>query len=442
MKKQILGFVNIASLIDNTPLENSPLGELTTWSLTYSKHKGEYAYDDLPGYLLTTFSVQDMSNDKEVDLTPIEAKLPIQITKACQVYANSHTAPLDPTDYQATIQAEFYNRIKDLEFGELVSASNTTLPAWFSFKSSTGDGNEYRVWLSDSHFQLDYPLYDVTVVTPLVDLNDFLRPWAQACELVDQRTTAMMMLDVQDAKALYPETYIRYLELDFVNRVNPTQKKKTQWWILTYGIAGDYDDVSKDAIIDELKKQTGQGDETWQQIFPELYKRTEFILYPQWQHIAIPNMSTLTGLYSSLVNPKEAIEYAKTHATFYSPEWIEENSLVWPVTYKTLAVVSVDGQNNMEDQLHLYNNFPDYLPIPSTDPDFQRMTVKTQNWIHFIMRLIIAAETSTATSSLPKGARRMRRDGKWYIFGNYERANYYVYQRNNQLDVEPEIPVQ
>lgn len=437
MKKQILGFVNIASLIDNTPTENSPLGEVTTWSLTYSKHKGEYAYNEIPGYLLTTFSVQNMENEEEVELEKPEALLPIEITKACQLYANTHTAPLDPFDFKATIQAEFFDRIKDLEFGELIAANGTTLPAWFSFKSITGDGNEYRIWLADEYFQRDYPLYDVTVVAPLVDLNDFLRPWSAACELLDQRTTAMMMIDVQDAKTIHPETYIRYLELDFVNRTNPTQKKKTQWWILIYGIAGDYDDICKDAIIEELKKQTGQDDEIWQQIFPELYKRTEFILYPQWDNISIPNMSTLTGLYSSIVDPKEALEYVKERATFYSEDWIEENSLIWPVTYKTLSVVSVDGQNNMEDQLHLRENFPDYLPIPSTDPDFQRMSIKTQNWVHFILGLIIAAETATSTSSLPKGARRMKREGNWYIFGNYERANYYVFQRSNQ----PIIPV-
>lgn len=431
MQKQILGFMNVAQLIDNAPAQLSALGEVSTWSMTYSKTHGVYTSDITPGVALMTFSVKDSATDTNQVLTIAESELTLRIAQACLAYASSHVPPIDPSDFVSSIQADFYTEIESLEFGDLISASNTTLPAWFSFTSKAGDKNENRIWFADEYFRLEYPEYDITVVSPLTDMNDFLKPWATAVELINARTLTILVDEAQAQKQLNPETYFRHFEFDFVNRTNPTQKKKTSWFILVYGEAGNDDDTIKDAIIDELVKNTGQPEDVWEEIFPELFKRTEFILLPQWQNIAIPNMATTTSIYSPFVGLKAGIDYAKEKIDFYTADWIENNSMSWPVTYKAVSIVSVDGQSNADDQLHLRNVYPDYIPIPSTDPDFQRMTVLTQNWVHFIIRIVAAAETVTGTSTLPQGIRRRKRGNLWWLAGTYNGANFLVTQRRN-----------
>lgn len=431
MKKQILGFMNVNQLIDNNPHEISMLGEVSTWSRTYSKTQGEYVSSATPGYTFTTFSVTNLADDSSTTLTNPEVSLHIRIVKACLEYAASHIPPLDPGDFRSSIQAEFYSEIESLEFGDLISASNTTLPAWFTFTSKADDKNESRVWLADSYFQVEYPNYDITVVSPLSDPSDFLKPYANVIPLLAARTMTVLVEEAQAQKLIYPETYLRYFEFDFVNRTNPTQKQKTSWFILVYGEAGNDDDTIKDAIVDYLVDSTGQPEEVWQQIFPELFKRTEFVILPQWQNIAIPNMSILTGIYSSFLNLSDGIDYAKEKVDFYDPAWIEKNTINFPLTYKAITLLSIDGQNNEDGYEHLTKIYPDYIPVEATDPDFQRMTVMTQNWVHFMIKLVTAAETATGTSTLPQGLRRKRRGNLWWISGTYNKASFMATQRRN-----------
>lgn len=431
MKKQILGFMNIAQLVDNNPAQLSELGELSTWSMTYSKTHGYYTSDITPGYLLTTFSVKDTVTETDQPLVLAEYQLILRIAQSCIAYASMHTAPLDPVDFHASIQAEYFNEITDLEFGDLVSASNTTLPAWMAFNTKTGDKNENRVWFADASFQLEYPEYDITVVSPLPDRNDYLKPWATAVALLDQRGMTVLTEEMQAEKKLHPETYVRMFEFDFVNRTNPTQKKKTYWYVLVYGEAGNNDDAIKDAIIEDLVSSTGQPEDVWEPIFPELFKRTETVILPRWDQISVPNMSTLTGLYSSYMGLEDNIVYAQDKIEFYPDDWIRANSMSWPVTYKALSVVSIDGMNNIEGKEKLRLLYPDYIPVPTTDPDFQRMSEATKAWVHFLLRLVIAAEKVTATSGLPQGIRRLKRGNIWYVVGTHTGVNYLVSQRRN-----------
>lgn len=431
MKKQILGFTNISQLVDNNPTQLSALGELSTWSMTYSKSHGFYTSPGITGYTLATFSVKDLDTDEDQKLTVTEAELVLRITRSCMAYSAAHIAPIDPIDFIASIQAEYYNEIGNLEFGDLVNTSSTTLPSWFAFVSKSGDGNENRIWLADASFQLEYPDFDITVVSPLPDRNDYLRPWATAVELLDQRSMVVLTEEMQAEKKLHPETFVRMFEFDFVNRTNPSQKKKTFWYVLVYGEAGNNDDAIKDAIIEDLVQATGEPPSTWEPIFPELFKRTETIILPRWDQISVPNMSTLTGLYSSFMGLEENIKYAQDKIKFYTEDWIKENSMSWPVTYKALSVVSVDGANNIEGKEKLRLLYPDYIPVPTTDPDFQRMSLATRTWVHFILRLVIAAEKVTSSSALPQGIRRQKRGDLWYVVGSHTGVNYMVTQRRN-----------
>ncbi len=308
--KQILGFSVISALVDNVPEAMSLLGELSTQAATYSMTKGEYTNPLNPGYRLETFSVKDPVSGLDTTLTSEEALLAIAVTKACVDYAATAPIPVNPQDFRMAIAADFIDVIDSLEFGELLTASGTTLPTWFSFTAKAGVRNEYKIWLADSAFLIQYPEYDVKVVPPMPELNLFLGNWQNAVNALAEWPNTALIEAVGAAANLQPYSYLSYYEFDFVNRLNPAQKHKTSWYVLTYGEAGNNEDIHKDAIIDLLVKTTGRPEADWMPIFPELFKRTEFVGYPRWDRMSIPNASTLTGLYSSILYLQNSIDYA------------------------------------------------------------------------------------------------------------------------------------
>lgn len=433
MKKQVLGFTSITQYANNTPGQTSALGELSTWSSTYSKTKGEYADSTIPGMFLTTFSVTDTANGNDTTLIAAEASLALRIAKAAVDYALSMPLPLDPNDFRSALQADFFTEIENLTLGDLVQGPGISLPSWYEYTQKANDKNIVKIWLADGSFSVEYPDYDISIVPPYPDLNMFAGGWQTAVNAMAAWTTAKLMEEVQTKKNLNPETYIRYYEYEFVNRVNPTQKVKTPWFVLIYGEAGDNEDAVKDAIIKQLVDETGRPETFWQDVFPELFKRTEFVLYPRWDRISIPNISNLTALYSPITALKDASTYIADKATFYPAAHLPDNTFTIPVTYKSIAVNGVNGVNNVVDQLKLWDVWPDYIAVGTSEPDFQRMRPATQEWVHFLIRLISAAETATSTSAVPQGMRRVLRGNFVYLSGNHNKANYLACMRMNFL---------
>lgn len=433
MKKQVLGFMSITQYADNTPGVVSKVGELSTWSSTYSTSKGEYADSLKPGYLLTTFSVVNTADGKDTTLKDAESRLYIRLSDAIVDYSLTHVAPLNPIEFRDYIQAEFHTEIENLTFGALVESAKITLPAWINFTQKAEDKNEVRIWYADSNFSAEYPDFDITIVPPYPDLNIFAGNWQNAVNKLVDWPNMKLIEEVQRKKDLNPETYLRGFEFEFVNRINPTQKTLTTWYALIYGEAGDDEDVIKDAIIDKLVTETGRDEQFWETVFPELFKRTEFILYPRWDRLSIPNLSDLTSLYSPFIDLKETQAYVSGKATFYPAAHVSNNIFAFPLTYKSIAINGVNGLTNVDAQKTIRQTWPDYIAVPTDSPDFQRMQPKTMDWVHDMVLLISTAETATSTSMLPRGVRRRFRDGKVYLSINNNKANYLAYARLNDL---------
>lgn len=433
MKKQILGFGSISQFINNTPGQNSKVGELSTWSQTFSKTKGYYTDGVYPGYCVTTFSVVDTATGNDTTLTQTETNLFVKICKVVTEYAVTNPAPLDPTDFRNYIQAEFFNDIQNLTMGELVQGAGVQMPSWIDFQQKAGDKNLVRLWFADDNFANEYPDFDITVVPPHPDVTVFSGGWAAGVARLVEWPNSKLIEELQAKKNLNPETYIRMLEVDFVNRLNTTQKKTTTWYFLVYGEAGDTEDSLKDAAIDWLVKSSGKDEAYWEPVFPELFKRTEFALFPRWEKISIPNMSDLTALYSPFTDIKETETYLKAQCSFYPAAHITTNMFTFPVTYKSINVAGVNGVNNIDAQKRIDQVWKDYIAVGTSSPDFQRMEIDTQNWVHFMIKLITTAENATTTSTLPQGIRRVRRGNLVFVSGNYNRANYLVTLRSNYV---------
>lgn len=429
----VKGFVTIDAYVNNNPGIVSLLGELSTWSRTYSREKGEYLDSNIPGFKLTTFRVSDSDNGIQKALVPSQVTQILQIVKDCIDYAQSHIRPYDPNDFRNTILANFHIRIENLNMGAFIDNGFIALPQWISWDSKEHNNAFVRVWLVDEAFQDQYDEHHITVIPPVERLDDLFSIYSTAVGKINERSLTDMMELIQEAKNEHPETYIRLQEFDFVNTLNTNQKTKTNWGILIYGKNGDNVDSIKDAIIDFVLANSTHTRSEWETIFPDLFKRTEFVFLPRWDKTSIPNLGQLANLYSSILDPRECIEFAKEQISFYDDAFIELNTNIFPYDYKALSIVSVNGNNNLEGARNLYEVFPDYIPIPSTSPDFNRMQLRTREWVIFIQNLIIAAETANDFTSVSNPMRKQLKGGILFISGIFDNINYLVAAKSNSF---------
>lgn len=429
----VKGFVTVNSLVNNIPGQVSALGELSAWSRTYSKEKGDYHQDDIPGYRLTTFKVLDSVSGVQQTLGGAVAREILQVAASCFTYSSSHIRPFDPIDFKNTLLTNFFQVVTDLQVGDFRDNGTTALPEWLSWKSAGNNNAEIKIWLSDPAFQDQYDEYEIIVIPPVEPVDTLFNAYNLALTEVNARTSTQLSDRIQHVKGINPETYLRLMDFNFLNRNDTAQSNKTTWATLIYGKVGDNPDNNKDAIVEYVLANSTHTKAEWEVILPSIFKRTEFVLLPRWDKISIPNLGNLSSLYSSAINPVEAIAYAKRAINFYTPTFIDNNVTIFPFDYKAVSIVAVNGSTNIAGSEDLFGIYPDYIPVPSTTPDFNRMQVKTRDWMIFLEQLLIVAETATEFTAVPLFARKQNRNNVLYISGMFDNVNYLVAAKSNVI---------
>lgn len=429
----VKGFVTVNDYVNNVPGRTSAICELSTWSRTYSKEKGEYLNDTLPGYRLTTFKTVDTQTGNETVVPVNLAKHIMLMVYESITYAKAHIRPYDPNDFRNSIVTTFFQKISNLQFGNFVDNGQIALPEWVSWTSLENANAQVKIWLSDLAFQDQYDESQIVVIPPIETVDHFFNQYNVALTEIKSRTLQELSDTIQLAKTDNPETYVRLLEFDFYNILNVEQKNKCTWAVLIYGKVGDNIDSIKDALVDYIISHSTHTKAEWELRLPDIFKRTEFALLPRWDKISIENLTDLSSLYSSILSPTECIQFAKNSISFYQASYVETHVEVFPYDYKALSVVAVPGPTNVVGSQKLYEMFSDYIPVPSTSPDFNRMEIKTRDWALFIEKLLIIAETATEFTSVPYYAHKQYKDGKLYISGMFDNVNYLVAAKSNSF---------
>jgi hypothetical protein len=122
----------------------------------------------------------------------------------------------------------------------------------------------------------------------------------------------------------------------------------------------------------------------------------------------------------------ECLSFAEANIHNYPALHIHQNTVILPYDYKAITLLATTGVGNSEAKNSLSKIFPDYIPVPSTSPDFSRMTIFTRTWVVGIEAALIAAETATAYNTIPQKLRRVYRNGQMFISYSYDKVNYLV----------------
>jgi hypothetical protein len=423
--KIVQGFVEIDSLISNIPTAISPIGELSQWNMTYTKDLGEYSDTAIPGYWLYSFvSVED---NAPVAIDPSTVSIILNVAKSIYEYAVSNPAPFDDSIFKANIQSS-NTSITNFKFGAFIPGFQYTMPEWITFSILDTD---IKIWFASESFKHQYDNFQITVIPPLFPVDLFFGTYTSVRAQLADVTMADLTDKIQQAKVIHPETVVKIFEAEYVNSVASNQRLLTNWGILIYGLAGDNVDNIKDAIIDYILANSSHNEDEWSLIFPDIFKRTEFMMLPRWDKISIPNFSNFAALYSSIQDPVECVDFAVSNVQTYAEDHIRTHTALLPYDYKAIMLVSVTGSGNVPAKDSLIKIFPDYIPVPSTSPDFSRMSIYTRNWVVGIEDALIAAETATPFTVVASNLRKTYRFGQMYISYNYDKVNYLVACRQN-----------
>lgn len=426
------GFIKLKTLVNNAPGIVSALGELSTLSLTYSKEKGEYESNTYPDVKLISFSSKDSSSG----VLSVSSQFSEHVLGIAQhLYTTAQTYGLNVTltDLLNSVLNNFASTVNNLESGPLVTGHQMKLPEWISWNNPALTENTIRIWFSDSGFKRQYDEYEIKVIPPVEDLNDLFRDSTIVQASLDRMTPSKNMERIHSIKEGHPETVIRAETFRYQNVNNASFVKDITWHVVVYGQGGDNTDVIREQILAYNLANSNYTDAQWRIILPDLYRITEFTIVPSWLKKAIPDKTVQAGIYSPIMSPKQVLDNFKTNFPIFNLTHVDDHLQAFVHPYRSIAMVSLGGEDNKESKFKLTDYFPDYTAFGTPSVDFNRMTIATQEWSYMLQELLIIAENDTAYSDLPVNTRRVIRANKTFIVRNFNNIQFLVYAKSNDI---------
>jgi hypothetical protein len=446
-----LSFANVDPWVSNTPGTNSPIGELTTYGKTFTRELGIYQDVARPNYSFNCLKSIDETNGvvtKVVLSSPLVVKMARLtewlynkvISVSGQIYHDTLLAELVP--WAATNL-----NLTNLTLGPVRSQANVNgntvwMADWVAFTDASSAGSSHKIWFAIQSLYDEYPDYDIVVVPPLANsdgtpaLDLFFTTGANVETLVKAITQPQRDDAIQLAKSNNPETILRSDNYDYVNPLNSTHRVSVNWPVLIYGPAGNNVDAIKDAMIEYILANSTHTREEWTVRFPDIFKRTEFIIAPSWHKYAVENL-TLSGggVYSPILKTGDALTLMKTIASEYDETHVDAHTSIMGHPYRSLALVIAGGLDNRNVLFDIEQVFPDYISVSSQSADFSRMSPDTQGFVLMLQDLLVVAEELDAASTLPRGTMRVVRDGRMFAVKTYQNIQYLVASKKTTHDL-------
>lgn len=430
----IKGFMPHSRFADNTFGEVAAFGEISTLALTYAREKGIYKSNLSAEMELFTFTTAN--NAEHAVLTQEQVDHIAGILKFIYDSSLAVAGELYTDELYASLLLKFSDRAESFELGEMVEDNNGYwMPESVAWKARDVPGitgeNYIKVWTCDDAFRRQYDGFEIVVIPPTDNLEEFFKVGDDVVKMLSARTARDVMYAVQEAKGGYPETTIRAESYDYHDPYESRLKAQAPFHVLIYGAAGDNIDNINDAIVEHLLTNSTRTREEWIKILPDLFRRTEFIIVPMWRNYAIAERTLQAGIHSPTTNLKSVPALIKQVVSSYPSAHIDEHLNVTHHPFKSLALAVIGSVDNRDQLYELLDIFSDYIAVSTTSSDFGRMSLKTQNWAKLLHRMLIEAEKMGQYTSIPLEMSKLTRNGVLYLAARYENINYLVAAKMN-----------
>lgn len=423
----LVGFISYPDLVDNTLDTISPIGEISTDSLTFSKQTGFYKNPDILNTQLYTFEIEENEVDNSQKALEVEQALKIGRV----IYDLATAGEFDEAlvnfnqKFRANIDIEF--ALSDAS--RPITFNGNVWPTSLRYRIRGSEETHY-LWFSDTEFQRGYNFYEIEVITPIENVDDFFLDTASLNYKLSQNDTVTILDRAASIRDAYPYSKLKALNFKFyVQPGNEESVIKTTWTLLIYGKQGTHTLAYLDKLQKYILSKSTQPVEVWEEHLPEIFKPIEFFFYPLWNLVAIPNKTTHSAYHKSFVNLSEMISTVSrfTSETQDLMERIDITSL----PYRGLSLASVSSIKNPEELRTIQKFIPDYFSVPITSYEFGKMAPDTQKWVMEIYSLLGKAETYRQGDPLPQGYFLITRNASNYIAKTISGVHYTMITRES-----------
>ena len=450
--KNIKGFASHSLFVDNAKYVVRPFGELSPHSETYERDIGIFPSKTDKQIVLHLFkSLDDTKPSGQQEVVPTTAQIDLSSLICTDIYTYIISAAriITPAELQTYLLGKFRDKASHFVSGPMATDGVYTCPQWVSFKDLTG--NDYRWWFSDEVFRREYDLFEILIIPPVDNMEIFFSTPARINEELAAVPVSALTRKANAARDNHPVTVFR---LDTYNWYNPKTNKPeipTNWYVLIWGDAGDNVDDVRQAIEDTIMNHPTNNHtrDEWVIRFPEIFKRSEFVIVPQWDvYSQEAKVKEEAALYSPFADHKRILpdylykfapEFNKTHVTNYSQ--------VLPTYFRSVTCFTIGRDENRDNKFKLQDLYPDYINVPSTSTDFNYQSRDTQKFSEKLNDMLAVAEVMTEFSELPRGTEiingqpvpgekiytRTKRNGFIYLVMRLNGYNYLVLSKKSLL---------
>lgn len=433
-------FMIYAPLADNAVDVIAPLGELSTHVRTFSKEKGQYTSTDYKDSKLISFVSQNIATNGTKTLVKVPAAHSNAALNLGQwIYAKAIASEIrdDRDALTVALNTAFGGLLNDITFGEIVTDGVRWMPEWITYSLAGQPENRVRIWFADDSMRRQYDEYELAFVAPIDNLDDFFRDPAEVKVLVDAYKLDTALAKAETVKNRKPETYIINRVYKYIAQKAPFINLDTNWMVIIWGPAGNNPDIIKQELAKWILANSQHTEEEWMDIFPDIFTSTEFIVTPFWDNIAIEQKAISSGVYSPtmLLTDIRTKSLKTIKGKNYTTAHIDQNLVQTAFQYASVCASVCGGPYNRGGVKRLDDQWPDYINVAYDSLDAGRMKLATQNWLNFMIQLLIQAEKATLFNDLPQGMARVTRDGIVYIASTHEDILYLVVTKYSMLDI-------
>lgn len=446
----IKGFVSYGNLTNNQLNAVSPVGELSLRSSTFAKDRQHFytTTNTVPSSTVevTVFSCKNTAGVSQ-QVEGVLADLMRDIGRWSYLHAINGDFDGISDTYRTQFLAAYAASVESATVGMMSTDGTIWLPTYVTFfvrpevvydDGLPEDAEQFRIrlWFSDTAFKQQYDEYDLAFIPPVEDLDSLFGSPYQVAEQLGLRTPPELTQLIQEASDNKPYTVVRSMNFKYHYKNNPQQTANAYWTFVIWSDYGDNVDTLKRDLAEWILDNSTHTREEWSEIFPDIFTSTEVIITPLWNQIAVPNLTLDYAMYSPTILMEEAALLVQGTAagTGYTEPHVAANASFLSMPYKSIACLAVGGPENRDDKFRLFDFVPDYLAVPPSSIDFDRMSESTRFWAMKIYSMMATAETMGEFTDVPAGMSRLKRtnaSGKeiLYLVSTINDVQYLVVSR-------------
>ena len=433
------GFFSISALSNNVS-GNAPakFGELDTLTRTFTKDEKQFADAAYAAVELVTFQTLDELKNSVTPSKPFTNTI-LALGKWLYNQHINNNIPVESrkSEFITAIVTEIPS-LTNVKIGEIQpnETGSRRFFDWISFELKDGTITyDCKIWASNLAMWQQYEGGSIVVFPPIDPVDQLNADKSTVVNLLDSIDVGDMMELIESVQGKNRATSVRTITLTHHDPNDPTATTVTNWYAVVWGnLINDLDNI-KNSIRDYLSHNSTNTN--WDVIYPELFASNEFVHIPLYENTAFSDSAIQDGGYRSITTVGNLNNLAKARIpTGYAQMsninvFMASNLTILDHTYRTTLLLSLANPANKNDIHRITDLYPDYRALPTTNIDFNRMSLETQDWSIKMSAALELAYRFRESDVAPNGYYKIKRGLRTYLAFQIHGFYHLVLIKNN-----------